>query len=144
MPVDTLESRRIATALAHRVGDDATAGRVAAVVAGIWREIDAALTPILGGGGVAALYKRTLYLTGAVHPWLALSRRDLSNGVDLEALEAALSQQSSAAAAAGGNDFLQTFHMLLASLVGTSLTERLLRSVWAKPSSGPPAQDTSP
>ena len=39
---------------------------------------------------------------------------------------------------------LQTFHELLATLVGPSLTERLLRSVWADSSSGPPAQDTSP
>ena len=144
MPAETLEGRQIATSLAHRVGDDATAAQVAAAVVVIWHEIDAALTPVVGKGGVAALYKRTLYLTGAAHPWLALRREDLSTGVDLVALKAALSQQSSAAAVAGGNDFLQTFHTLLASLVGASLTERLLRSVWAKPSSGPPAQDTSP
>ena len=44
----------------------------------------------------------------------------------------------------GGGALLQTFYELLASLVGPSLTERLLRSVWAHSSSGPPAQDTSP
>jgi hypothetical protein len=33
---------------------------------------------------------------------------------------------------------------LLASLVGTSLTERLLRSVWDHSPGAAPAQDTSP
>jgi hypothetical protein len=144
MPVESQEGRQIAAALAPRFDDDATAAQIAAAMVAIWHEIDAALTPILGQGGVAALYKRTLYLTGAAHPWLTLKRENLSTGVDLVALKVVLSQQSSAAAAAGGNAFLQTFHTLLASLVGPSLTERLLRSVWAKPSSGPPAQDASP
>lgn len=143
MPVETQEGRGFATALARRVGDEASASQIAAAMVAIWQEIDAALTPIIGKGGVAALYKRTLYLTGTAHPWLVLRRDDLSTGVDLVALKAVLSQQSGAAAAAGGNDFLQTFHTLLASLVGLSLTERLLRSVWAGPSGGPPAQDTS-
>ena len=144
MPVVDPSGGRLPAPLARRVGDDATAAEIAAAVVAIWQEIDAALTPILGRGGVAALYRRALYLTGPAHPWLALRREDQSTGADLAALQAALSQQSSAVAAAGGNDFLQTFHKLLASLVGPSLTERLLRSVWEKPSSGSPAQDTSP
>jgi hypothetical protein len=130
--------------LSHRVGDEPTAAQIAAAMVAIWQEIDAALTPVVGKGGVAALYKRTLYLTGMVHPWLASRREDLSTGVDLVALNAVLSQQANAAAAAAGNDFLQTFHGLLASLVGPALTERLLRSVWGSPSRGLPAQDTSP
>jgi len=144
MPVETEEGRRFATALAHRVGDDPTAAQIAAAMVAIWHDIDAALTPIVGKGGVAALYKRTLYLAGTAHPWLVLRRQDPSSGVDLVALKAVLSQQASAVAAAGSKDFLQTFHMLLASLIGPSLTERLLRSVWARPPSGPPAQDPSP
>jgi hypothetical protein len=55
-----------------------------------------------------------------------------------------LAQRSSAEAAAGGSTFLNTFHELLASLIGPSLTKRLLRSVWEPPSSGTAAQDTSP
>lgn len=144
MPVETQEGQQTATPLAHRVGEEPTAAQIAAAMVAIWQEIDAALTPVLGKGGVAALYKRTLYLTGTVHPWLALRREDLSTGVDLVALNAVLSQQANAAAAAAGNDFLQTFHRLLASLVGSSLTERLLRAVWARPSRGLPAQDISP
>ena len=64
--------------------------------------------------------------------------------MDLAALRSVLVQQSSTEAAAGGGDLLQTFHELLASLVGTSLTERQLRSIWAPSANGPPTQDTPP
>ena len=52
-------------------------------------------------------------------------------------------QQAAAEAAAGGTALFQSFHELLASLVGASLTDRLLRSVWAHSSGASPAQDTS-
>lgn len=58
-------------------------------------------------------------------------------------MKSEFAQQSSADAASAGSVLLQTFYDLLASLVGLSLTERLLRSVWANSSRGPPAQDTS-
>ena len=45
-------------------------------------------------------------------------------------------------AAAAGGALLQTFHKLLTTLVGSSLTERLLRSVWTNHFDAPSAQDT--
>ncbi len=64
--------------------------------------------------------------------------------MDLAALKTVLAQQSSADATSGGDALLKTFVELLTTLVGPSLAERLLRSVWANSLSGPPAQDTSP
>ena len=52
-------------------------------------------------------------------------------------------QQDAQTIAGGGGLLLQTFYELLASLVGPSLTGRLLDAVWTPPSSAP-AQDTSP
>jgi hypothetical protein len=138
------ESSRLAAPLAHRVAKDADAARIAEAIASTWQEIDAALTPIIGQRGVAALYKRSLYLTAATHPWLGATHQSVQPTLDLAALRSVFAQQTSADAAAGGSALLQTFHELLASLVGPSLTERLLRSVWADSSSGSPAQDTSP
>jgi hypothetical protein len=46
-------------------------------------------------------------------------------------------------AAAGGSALFLRFHDLLASLVGASLTDRLLRSVWTHSSAVSPVQDTS-
>jgi hypothetical protein len=137
------EGQRIAAALAHRAGRDADAAQIADAVCATWQAIDAALSPVLGSRGVAALYKRSLYLTGAAHPWLALLHDGVQHTIELSALKPVIAQQTSADAAAGGNALLQAFYQLLASLVGPSLTERLLRSVWADSSSGAPAQDTS-
>jgi len=142
--MESQESRRIAAPLAHRVGEDADAAQIAEAVVATWQEVDAALTPIIGQRGVAALYKRSLYLTGAAQPWLAGTHKGVPTAMDLAALKSVLAQQSSANAAAGGGALLQTFYELLTSLVGPSLTERLLRPVWANSLSGRPAQDTTP
>jgi hypothetical protein len=142
--MESQESRRIAVPLAHRVGIDADAATIADAIVATWQEVDAALAPIIGPQGVAALYRRSLHLTSSIHPWLAGTHEGVHTVMDLAALKPLLAQQSSADAAAGGSALLQTFYELLASLVGPSLTERLLRSVWAHSSSGPPAQDTSP
>ncbi|WP_223115465.1 hypothetical protein [Luteimonas suaedae] len=140
-PVESGEGQWIAAALAHQAK---TAGQIADRMVATWRQIDAALSPIVGQRGVAMLFRRSLHLVAPTHPWLGSVHEGIQATVDLEALEAAFVQQSSADAAAAGGAFLQTFYELLTSLVGPSLTERLLRPVWASFSSGPPAQDISP
>jgi len=51
----------------------------------------------------------------------------VESSMDPAALKSMLAQRSSDEAAAGGSAFFQTFHDLLASLVGPSLTERFRR-----------------
>lgn len=99
-------------------------------MASIWGEIDATLSPILGPRGVAMLYKRSLVLAGAAYAWLPRVDEPLPVAVDLAPLQAALVQQGNTVAIDGGSAFLRTFYELLSSLVGPSLTERLLRSIW--------------
>ena len=143
MPTESQEGRPLAAPLAHRVGAAADAAQVAGAIFAIWAEIDDALTPILGPRGVAALYKRSLHLAAKAHPWLAAPDEGEPPAIGPAALKSALARRSSSAAAAGGSAFLQTFHELLTSLVGVSLTERLLRAAWAAPSSSSPTQDTT-
>ena len=130
--------------LAQRAAEGADPAQIAEAVASTWKKIDAALSPIIGHGSVAVLYMRSLHLIEPAHPWLANMHPTVPTAVDLTALKSILSPQDSETAAAAGGALLQTFYELLASLVGPSLTERLLRSVWENPLSGPPAQDTSP
>jgi len=142
--VDSDHNSPLVATLAKRVGNGADSAAIADAIVATWREIDIALTPIIGQRGIATLYKRTLYLASAAHPWLAGTHEGVQSGMDLGSLKAAFLQQSSATASAGAGALLDTFHELLASLVGPSLTERLLRSVWANSLSGPTAQDNSP
>jgi len=136
--------KRTIVSLAHPLAADADAAQIAEAVVATWQEMDAALTPIIGQRGVAALYKRSRHLTSSLYPWLTGLHEGARAAIDLAALEAAIARQSSADAAAGGDALLRTFHELLSSLVGPSLTERLLRSAWADSLSGPPAKDTTP
>jgi hypothetical protein len=130
--------------LASRVGTDAAPPQIAAAVFAIWMEIDDALTPIVGPLGLAALYRRSVHLAAAQHPWLAGGEDGLLTDADAAVLQSVLARRNSDEAAAGGSAFLNTFHELLASLIGLSLTARLLRSVWEHPSNDHTAEDTSP
>jgi hypothetical protein len=141
--LESPESRRIADTLAQHAADGVDSAHIAAMVVSIWRDIDATLRPILGQRGVASLYRRSVHLTSVGHSWFASIRDAVHTTLDLPALEAVLTAQDNVEAAAGGGDLLQAFHELLASLVGTSLTEQLLCSIWANSSRGAAAQDGS-
>jgi hypothetical protein len=130
--------------LASRVESGADSKQIAAAVLAIWEEIDDALTPIVGPLGLVALYRRTVHLVAAQHPWMAGRDEGVLTDTDPAVLKSVLARRSSAEAEAGGNAFLNTFHELLASLIGASLTARLLRSAWEPPSSGTAAEDTTP
>jgi hypothetical protein len=141
---DGEERPRTARPLTQRLGTTADAAQVADALEGIWREIEGALTPIVGKGGVTALYKRSLHLTASVYPWMLLRQDGVEPSANRTALKLAVARQAPAQALAGGNALLEAFHDLLGSLVGASLTDRLLRSVWAHPAGDTPAQDISP
>lgn len=131
--------------MAQRAGEGADSTRTADAIAALWQQIEAALAPIIGQRGVAALYKRSLYLATATHPWLEL-QEDPQATPDLAALKSAIARQRSTDATAGGVAMLQAFHTLLTSLIGSSLSGQLLDAVWThpSPSSGSSAQDPSP
>jgi len=88
--------------------------------------IQAALAPVIGQGGVIALYERTRSLSSRSHPWLAAAEDSFGHGMDLEELKLLISQQSEGAADAGARFLLKSFHDLLAGLVGESLTKQLI------------------
>lgn len=99
---------------------------------------------MIGQGGVAALYKRTLHLASIDHPWLAAAYQGAGLPGDFTSLRAALSQQDSISAAAAHEAMVRILRDMLANLVGPSLTGRLLQAVWAPPSAGNAVQDASP
>ena len=117
---------------------------IAGALARTVQDIAAVLTPILGARGVAALYQRTLHVTRASHAWLGEPLEVAQPAIDLVALKAAFVRRDRAEAAAAATALLQTFHDLLASLIGVPLCERLLEPVWAHSLRRPTAQDTPP
>jgi hypothetical protein len=129
--------------LSQPAAEGADGARIADTAVATWRGVELALAPIIGMGGVAALYKRSLYLTRREFPWLDCTYAGDFHSEGLGRLQTALSQQAGVVAAAANGALLRTFCDLLTNLLGASLTERLLRSVWEDPSGGHTDQDNS-
>ena len=128
--MDSHEGPSIASAFDDQVRRGSSSTQIAGTVAGTWRHAEQCLTPVIGPQGVAALYKRSLLLTGRSYPWLAGLHEGVSSSVDLTPLTSALAARASAEAAQAGGELLQTFYGLVTGLIGPSLTHRLLRFMW--------------
>ena len=115
--------------------------RVGDMLVSVWRDIDAALSPVLGKRGVAALYTRSIHVAGRTHPWLARLHPGSQSLMDLNELLESSAQQSNADVTAAAEALMHAFSELLTSVIGLSLTERLLRPVLNHISSAPVAQD---
>jgi hypothetical protein len=129
--------------LARRVALDADAIEIAAAVAAVCGEIDAALRPVVGQRGVAALFDRTVKLTAVAHPWLLQLGQSAMADFDPTTLKSLLQQQTAATALSCGKQLLVNFEQLLASLIGAALTERLLQPVRDYSLGEPPLPDTT-
>jgi hypothetical protein len=135
------KSRQIATALLRA---DASTESVALSVVQVWAQVDTALGPIVGTAGVVALYNRCIHLVSGRHAWMAGAAAVAPKALDTAPLRAALTAQDAATAAALGGELFETFREVLSSMVGVSLTERLLRPAWAELLGGPAAEDQVP
>ena len=138
------ERRHNVRTLGPAAADGADAGQIADLAIATWRAIDAALSPVIGPRGSAALYKRSLHLARADHPWLAPAYEGFAHPGDFGTLRAVLAQRDAIGAAAAHDAILKIFHDLLADLIGRSLTQRLLQAVWQTPSNGNAVQDERP
>jgi hypothetical protein len=110
--------------------DGVPAVQVASEVAGIWHRVEASLNPIIGPAGVVALYERSLLLASRSHPWMGKLHGSGQTAVDAMVLAATLADQEGNHAALGGGELLETFYGLLSSLIGPTLTRRLLPFMW--------------
>lgn len=110
-----------------------------------WHAVRAALVPVIGLQGVAALYRRSHFLARREFEWLASDAdADPSPANPFDGLRVALMQQPGSRAASAQIAMLQIFNDLLTSLIGSPLTDRLLASVWEIPSAGPATEESEP
>jgi hypothetical protein len=100
------------------------------------RELTARLAPILGPRGVEALFQRSLQLTRPAFPWLS-SGAPMDEADPLAGLGPALEAREGDAALEASLALMLNFTDLLTSLIGASLTARLLGPVWNLPETAP-------
>jgi hypothetical protein len=142
--MDSRERSRLTAPLTSRVAEGADSREIAAAVNALWTDIETALHPIVGRRGVAALFKRTLHLAAARHPWLAPLKAGGDDAADLSQLTALLAAQPPSQASEAGSALFEIFGELLVTLIGAPLSKRLLQTAWSTSSSAAPAQDPTP
>lgn len=136
MPTKDGDSLReaIRTTLGQRAGLLPDADATAEATAATWRLVARQLTPVIGARGLDVLFSRALHQTGVAFPWLAGAVDRGGSASPLPSLMVCLTGQPVAIAAEASYMLLLTFTELLATLIGGSLTTRLLAPVWAPPS----------
>lgn len=116
--------------LMQRAGDAPDARAIAKATSETWLLMSAQLTPVIGGNGVDAILKRSVHLTSVVFPWLAIPDVQLDSDSLAAQISVLLAGREPLAAAQASSSLLITFTELLATLIGNSLTRRLLDTVW--------------
>lgn len=115
--------------LRQRAGDSPDVLAIAKATSETWMLISAQLIPVIGGNGVDAILNRALYLTRAAFPWLT----GLDEPVDHESFPLRISMRMAGrepfTAAQASSSLFITFIELLSTLIGNSLTNRLLAPV---------------
>lgn len=94
-----------------------------------WTAVERAMRPVIGKGGVDALFHRCIDETSLSHPWVRAAVDHAHPAMDIDMLRSVLSELEPIHFAAASDALLMHFHHLLANLIGLSLTERLLRPV---------------
>lgn len=117
--------------------DDLGKGPARSITVDVWRQISVQLAPVIGERGVEVLLGRALHVTSAAFPWSASARGHGSGAGSLGAFVARLEARDANATAEASQALLATFTELLASLIGASLSERLLAPVWTSSSPSP-------
>ena len=130
--MSTTDSYRetIRITLARRAGEAPDASAVAEATFSIWHQVAARLVPVIGVRGVEVLFSRSMHLTSAAFPWLAIAEVKGGSGALLESVKTRLAGHEADTATEAGYTLLVTFTELLTIYIGESLSERLLGPVW--------------
>lgn len=103
---------------------------VLAMTVQLWVQLTLELVPIIGSGGFNSLYTRTVHLTRVDFPWLTNDQPPPAPDLLFIRLSSCLEQQSVTQASEASVRLLMTFLDILATLIGESMTDTIIRSVW--------------
>ncbi len=129
---------KVRRTMAHHAGASPDADAVAKATFIIWNDVEARLSTVIGTKGVDILFKRSLYLTTSSFPWLKGTEHPQDRESLFSGIKACLASRETESSTEAGCAFLNILTELLNTLIGDSLTERLLEPVWV---SSPPASE---
>ena len=135
---------RMRDKVARQAGDAADGQAVANAALDLWGEIHAQLGPLIGSGGVFAIYRRSLYLERNQYKCLGAAFEESANSDGLAALHTALGKESREWALLAHSALLANFYGHLVRLIGASLAERVFTKIAPPSSGGEPAPTAQP
>jgi hypothetical protein len=116
--------------LGRHAGTGADAPAVAAAARRLCEEFAQHLTPLIGDGGVGAIYGRSLQLAERRFPGLAPARASGQDGEPFTHVEHFLEHQDPVVATTAAVTVLAVASEVLASFIGETLTRLLLHETW--------------
>jgi hypothetical protein len=116
--------------LARQAGTEADPPAVAAAARRLCEDFAQRLTPLIGDGGVAAIYGRSLQLAERRFPGLAAARAPGQDGEPFTHVQHFLEHQDSGVATTAAVTVLAVASEVLASFIGETLTRLLLHETW--------------
>jgi hypothetical protein len=123
-------TERVERAIARATPSGITAEAAATGVLSGWRPMFNVLTPVIGEGGVTALFLRTCNITRPETDWASSPGAGLRTIDGLEHLSSMLLDRTVDEIRTANHQMLSTFITTLASLIGPVLTEHLLGLAW--------------
>jgi len=130
MPGRAALRQAIQRALTREAGTDADAKALAAAARRVYDTLAGQLALLIGEGGVRALTARSLHLVQRDFPWLAKAQEPDPSEGPFAQVGFRLERQEPAVATAAAAAALATLGGLLATLIGETLTMRVLRAAW--------------
>jgi len=109
---------------------------IAAVSFSHWHEAAVRLAPVIGAGGVDALFSRSLNIVKRAFPWLTSATESKDGVTPLVRFRMDLEARDEGSAMGASSALMATFYELLETLIGESLAGRILSPVWMEPASG--------
>jgi hypothetical protein len=134
-PETNARRESIRTVLAARARSAGGSNSFAKATLDTWRQVNSQLAPVIGIGGVEVLFNRAFQQTSAVFPWLAGAVVNGESAAPIDHLITRLAGQKPATLEEASVTVLTNFAELLSTLIGESLTDRLLAPVFASPRS---------
>ena len=116
--------------LERQVGTGADAPAVAAAARRLCEDFARHLTPLIGDGGVAAIYGRSLQLAERRFPGLAPARASGQYAEPFTHVQHFLEHQDPVVATSAAVTVLALASEVLASFIGETLTRLLLHEMW--------------
>jgi hypothetical protein len=118
--------------LASQSGEELGSEAIADRALWSWQQVALHLVPLIGDVGFQSLYARTVHLTLPYFDGLTPVKQSESFDILFQKLKEDLESLVPGEAVRASNILLATFTELLSTLIGESLTSRILRSAWTK------------